>query len=43
MQRKSTFYVMAITILVVLYDTPKNSLYSLICSLLVAYLIRLFI
>ena len=32
-----------ITILVVLYDTPKNSLYSLICSLLVAYLIRLFI
>ena len=32
-----------ITILVVLYDTPKNLLYSLICSVLVAYLIRFFI
>ena len=32
-----------IIILVVLYDTPKNLLYSLICSVLVAYLIRFFI
>jgi len=32
-----------ITILVVLYDTPKNLLYSLICSVLLAYLIRFFI
>jgi len=32
-----------ITILVILYDRPKNLLYSLICSVLVAYLIRFFI
>ena len=32
-----------ITILVVLYDTPKNLLYSLISSVLLAYLIRFFI
>ena len=32
-----------ITILVVLYDTPNNLLYSLICSILMAYLIRFFI
>ena len=32
-----------IIILVVLYDTPKNLLYSLVCSVLVAYLIRFFI
>ena len=32
-----------ITTLVVLYDTLKNSLYSLICSVLVSYLIRFFV
>ena len=32
-----------ITILVVLYDTPKGSIYSLMTSIVLAYLIRLFI
>ena len=32
-----------ITTLVILYDTPKNSIYSLICSILMVYLIRFFI
>ena len=31
-----------ITILAVLYDTPKKSIYSLICSIVMAYLIRFF-
>ena len=32
-----------ITTLVILYDTPKKSIYSLICSIVMAYLIRFFI
>ncbi len=32
-----------ITVLVVLYDTPKKSIYCLICSVVLAYLIRLFL
>ena len=32
-----------ITTLVVLYDTPKELMYSLICSIVMAYLIRFFI
>ena len=32
-----------VTTLVVLYDTPKKLIYSLICSIVMAYLIRFFI
>ena len=32
-----------ITTLVILYDTPKNLVYSLICSMILAYFIRFFI
>ena len=32
-----------ITTLVILYDTPKNLIYSLICSMILAYFIKFFI
>ena len=35
--------ILFITTLVVLYDTPKELMYSLICSIVMAYLIRFFI
>ena len=35
--------ILFITTLVVLYDKPKKSIYSLICSIVLAYLIRFFI
>ena len=35
--------ILFITTLVVLYDTPNKSIYSLICSIVMAYLIILFI